>query len=72
MRSNIENTNLYCWSYGVLKIIVLVPLILSLLWFGYLKTNGYTLSQGKQGFTYILVLSSVIALFYTLMLFLTH
>lgn len=56
----------------MLKIIVLVPLILSLLWIGYLKTNGYTLSQGKQGFTYILVLSSVIALFYTLMLFLTH
>lgn len=56
----------------MLKIIVLIPLILSLLWFGYLKANNYTLSQGKQGFTYILVLSTVIALFYTLMLFLTH
>jgi len=56
----------------VLKIIVLVPLILSLLWFGYLRMNDYSLAQGKQGFTYILVLSCVIAGFYSLMLFLTH
>ncbi|MGK0502641.1 MAG: hypothetical protein ACJARF_001405 [Alteromonadaceae bacterium] len=56
----------------LLKIIVLIPLILSLLWFGYLRVNSYSLAQGKQGFTYILVLSSVIAVFYALMLFLTH
>jgi len=56
----------------LLKIIVLIPLILSLLWFGYLRVNSYSLAQGKQGFTYILVLSSVIAAFYALMLFLTH
>ncbi|AEA98679.1 MULTISPECIES: hypothetical protein [Alteromonas] len=56
----------------MLKIIVLIPLILSLLWFGYLQTKNYTLEQGKQGFLYIFVLSGVIAAFYTLMLFLTH
>ncbi|WP_218311900.1 hypothetical protein [Alteromonas antoniana] len=56
----------------MLKIIVLIPLVLSLLWFGYLKSNGYSLGQGKQGFTYILVISLVIAGFYTLMLYLTH
>tara|TARA_Y100001937_G_scaffold56469_1_gene77601 strand:- start:20 stop:337 length:318 start_codon:yes stop_codon:yes gene_type:complete len=56
----------------VLKIIVLIPLILSLLWFGYLQANKYTLEQGKQGFLYIFVLSGVIAAFYTLMLFLTR
>ncbi|AGP78634.1 succinyl-diaminopimelate desuccinylase [Alteromonas mediterranea 615] len=54
----------------MLKIIVLIPLILSLLWFGYLQTKNYTLEQGKQGFLYIFVLSGVIAAFYTLMLFL--
>lgn len=56
----------------MLKIIVLIPLLLSLLWFGYLRANNYSLAQGKQGFTYILVLSCVIAAFYSLMLFLTH
>ncbi|MEQ3638512.1 MAG: hypothetical protein ABNH03_02040 [Alteromonas sp.] len=56
----------------MIKIIVLIPLILSLLWFGYLQANKYSLEQGKQGFLYILVLSGVIALFYTVMIFLTH
>jgi len=56
----------------VIKIIVLIPLLLSLLWFAYLKANKWTLAQGKQGFIYILVLSAVIAAFYTLMMFLTH
>ncbi|MCU7555712.1 hypothetical protein OCL06_14060 [Alteromonas sp. ASW11-19] len=56
----------------MLKIIVLIPLILSALWLGYLKSNGYSLAQGKQGFTYILIISLVIAGFYTLMLYLTH
>jgi len=56
----------------VLKIIVLIPLFLSLLWFGYLQANKFTIAQGKQGFLYIFVLSGVIAAFYTLMLFLTH
>ncbi|MEC8231111.1 MULTISPECIES: hypothetical protein [unclassified Alteromonas] len=56
----------------MIKIIVLIPLILSLLWFGYLQLNKYTLEQGKQGFVYIIVLSGVIAAFYTFMLFVTH
>ncbi|MEW9798724.1 hypothetical protein [Alteromonas sp. CYL-A6] len=56
----------------MIKIIVLIPLILCLLWFGYLQMKGYSLAQGKQGFTYILVLSVVIGAFYSLMLFLTH
>lgn len=56
----------------MLKIFVLIPILLSLLWLGYLKANHYSVAQGKQGFMYILVLSAVIAAFYTLMLFLTH
>lgn len=56
----------------MLKFIILIPLVLCLVWFGFLKARGYSLEQGKQGFLYILVLSSVIAVFYTVMLFLTH
>ena len=53
----------------MLKIIVLIPLILSVLWFGYLKANNYSVADGKQGFKYILVISSVIAVFFTFMYF---
>jgi hypothetical protein len=56
----------------MIKIIILIPLLLSLLWIGYLKINNYSLAQGKQGFAYILIFSLVIGAFYTLMLFLTH
>lgn len=56
----------------MLKIIILIPLILSLIWLGYLKASGYSIAQGKQGFTYIFVISLAIALFYSAMLYLTH
>lgn len=56
----------------MLKIIVLIPLILSLLWFGYLKLNNYSIADGKQGFKYILIISSVIAVFITVMYWLTQ
>lgn len=56
----------------MIKIIVLVPLLLSLLWFAYLRANKWSMAQGKQGFLYILVLSAVIAGFYTVMMLLTH
>ena len=56
----------------MIKLLFTLPLALCFLWFLYLKHNGYTLRQGKQGFLYILVISAVIALFYTMMLWLTH
>ena len=43
----------------MLKIIVLLPLVLSLIWVGYLKVNQYSLADGKQGFKYIFIFSSV-------------
>ncbi|WP_026377027.1 hypothetical protein [Aestuariibacter salexigens] len=56
----------------MIKLLFMLPVGLCFLWFLYLKHNGYTLKQGKQGFLYILIISAVIALFYTLMLWLTH
>ena len=56
----------------MLKIIVLLPLVLSLIWVGYLKINQYSLADGKQGFKYIFIFSSVIALFFTFMYFVTQ
>ncbi|BDX05661.1 hypothetical protein [Planctobacterium marinum] len=56
----------------MIKFLFLIPLLLCLGWFVYLKHNGYTLEQGKKGFIYILVISSTIALFYGLLIPLTH
>ncbi|MCC2614632.1 hypothetical protein LJ739_00070 [Aestuariibacter halophilus] len=56
----------------MIKLLFMLPLALCLLWTGYLKANGYSLSQGKQGYTYILIFSAVIAAFYTIMLWLTR
>lgn len=49
----------------------LLPLILSLLWYFYLRSNGWTIKQGVKGFIYIAIFSAFIAAFYTLMLWLT-
>lgn len=56
----------------MIKIIVIIPLILSLLWTGYLRMNKYSLGQGKQGYLYILVLTLVMTIFYSLMIFVTQ
>lgn len=56
----------------LLRLLFLVPAILCLIWYLYLRHNGYSLSQGKQGFVYILIFSAVIGGFYTLLLWLTH
>lgn len=49
----------------------ILPLLLSLLWLLYLRTNGWTIKQGYKGFVYIAVFSAVIAAFYTTMMFVT-
>ncbi|MBN7822059.1 hypothetical protein KJY73_15350 [Bowmanella sp. Y26] len=56
----------------MLRLLFLIPAILCLIWYLYLRHNGYTVSQGKQGFKYILIFSAVIGGFYTLLLWLTH
>ena len=53
------------------RFLFLVPIVLSVLWFLYLRANGWTLKQGKQGFIYIIIFSGVLAIAYSLLLFLT-
>lgn len=53
------------------RFLFLIPLILSVVWFVYLRINGWTLRQGLKGFIYIGIFSAFIAVFYTLMLWLT-
>ncbi|MCC2605444.1 hypothetical protein [Planctobacterium marinum] len=56
----------------MIRFLFLIPLLLCLGWFVYLKQNGYTLEQGKKGFIYILVISTAIAAFYGILIPLTH
>lgn len=53
------------------RFLFLIPLVLSVLWFVYLRVNGWTLRQGLRGFIYILIFSSFVAVIYTLLLWLT-
>lgn len=55
----------------MIRYFFLIPLLLSLLWLLYLKTNDWTIKQGYKGFVYIAVISAVIAAFYTAMMFIT-
>ncbi|GAA5190786.1 hypothetical protein [Ferrimonas gelatinilytica] len=50
----------------------LLPLILCLLWYLYLRSNGYSLKQGQQGFIYILSLSGLVLGVMLLMSWLTR
>ena len=55
----------------MIRFMFVIPLVLSLLWLVYLKVHGWTLKQGQKGFIYIVVVSAVIAVFYTVMMWLT-
>ncbi len=50
----------------------LIPLALVVLWTLYLKANGYTLEQGKQGYVYIFSVSGVLLALMALMMWLTR
>ncbi len=50
----------------------LIPLVLCFLWTLYLRSHGYRLAQGQQGYVYILLLSGTILGFMSLMLWLTN
>lgn len=56
----------------MIKLLFVVPLVLSLIWIAYLKQFGYSLEQGKKGFLYICIFTGAIALFYGSLLWLTH
>ncbi|RUO60562.1 hypothetical protein [Pseudidiomarina insulisalsae] len=55
----------------MIRFLFLIPLVLGLLWWLYLRANGWTLQQGRKGFVVIVIVSVFIALIYTLLLWLT-
>lgn len=56
----------------MIRLMFLLPIVLCLLWFMFLKQNNLSIKQGKKGFLYILGFSSLILGFFTLMIFVTN
>ena len=56
----------------LIKFLVLIPVVLCLIWFMYLQKKAYSLGDGKQGFIYILIFCTVIAVFYSSLLWITE
>ncbi|EKE84293.1 hypothetical protein [Idiomarina xiamenensis] len=56
----------------MIRLFVIIPIVLCLLWLVYLRWHGWSLKQGRQGFVYIIVFSATIAAFYSVMLWLTQ
>ncbi|QUM82337.1 hypothetical protein HWV01_19625 [Moritella sp. 5] len=50
----------------------LLPLVLSILWFGFLQYNNWSIQQGKKGFIYIIGGTTGIIAFLSLMIYLTR
>lgn len=53
-------------------IFFLLPLLLSILWFGFLQYNNWTIQQGKTGFLYIIGGTMAIIVYLSLMMYLTR
>jgi hypothetical protein len=56
----------------MIRLMFLLPIVLCLLWFFFLKQNNLSVKQGKKGFLYILGFSGFILGFFTLMIFVTN
>ena len=50
------------------RVLFLLPILLRIAWFWFLRSNQVPLKQGKQGFIYILIFSSFVLGFFTLMI----
>ncbi|MEO2268213.1 hypothetical protein V1358_12940 [Pseudoalteromonas sp. YIC-656] len=54
------------------RLLFLLPVVLCLGWWWFLKTNDIPLKQGRKGFIYILIFSVFVLGFFTLMIYVTN
>lgn len=57
---------------SMFRLLFLMPIILCLIWYFFLKQNKIPIKQGKKGFIYILVFSAMVLGFFILMMQVTH
>jgi hypothetical protein len=54
------------------RLLFLLPVVLCLIWYFFLKKNGVPIKQGKKGFIYILAFSALVLGFFILMIQVTQ
>lgn len=54
------------------RILFLLPIVLCAVWYLFLKQNGVPIKQGKKGFVYILIASTLVLGFFLLMIKVTQ
>ena len=56
----------------MIKYVFLLPLVLSLIWFAYLTFNNHSFEQGRKGYVYIAVVSTIIVIFFSIVWLVTR
>ncbi len=56
----------------MVRLAFIIPLLMFIAWWLYLRWNGWTIDQGMKGFKYILIFNVVIIAFYAFMIFITQ
>lgn len=55
----------------MIRLFILLPLIMCVIWWAYLRAKGFTIKEGKKGFQYIITFNAVIIAFFVLMILIT-
>jgi hypothetical protein len=56
----------------MIKLLFLLPIIMCLFWWQYLKAKGCSIKDGVKGFAYIIGFNAVLIVFFVVMLFVTN
>jgi hypothetical protein len=56
----------------MIRVLFLLPIVLCILWYWFLKSQGVPIQQGKKGFIYILSFSVFVLSFFALMIWVTQ
>ncbi len=56
----------------LLRLFFILPVIMCLIWWWYLKSHNYSVKQGMKGFAYIIAFNLILVGFFSLMIHLTR
>lgn len=56
----------------MIRLFVLMPIVMCVIWWWYLNMKGYTAKDGLKGYLYIFAFNAVIAAFFFVLMILTR
>ncbi len=56
----------------LIRFFFVLPILMCLIWWWYLKQHNYTLKQGLKGFGYIFAFNAILIGFFALMIYITR